>query len=208
MEKLTNLFGVSMDRKDFLRCSCGLGLGSCFGISLFTNDKVFAAGSQKLESGKETPLVPVDSRQIQNLLSYIESSIDESAVKNIFERLGAEHLTHPGFVNWINENKKNIKGYFDKINSKSDTYWEKIEYNPDEATIKITGKLADRCACAYAQSENPPLSLCNHCCIGFQKRMFEMLLEVPVTKVELDESYLLGGKRCSSTVHIDGKISL
>ena len=197
-----------MDRKDFLRCSCGLGLGSCFGISLFTNDKVFAAGSQKLESGKETPLVPVDSRQIQNLLSYIESSIDESAVKNIFERLGAEHLTHPGFVNWINENKKNIKGYFDKINSKSDTYWEKIEYNPDEATIKITGKLADRCACAYAQSENPPLSLCNHCCIGFQKRMFEMLLEVPVTKVELDESYLLGGKRCSSTVHIDGKISL
>ena len=197
-----------MDRKDFLRCSCGLGLGSCFGISLFTNDKVFAAGSQKIESGKETPLVPVDSRQIQNLLSYIESSMDESAVKNIFERLGAEHLTHPGFVNWINENKKNIKGYFDKINSKSDTYWEKIEYNPDEATIKITGKLADRCACAYAQSENPPLSLCKHCCIGFQKLMFEMLLEVPVTKVELDESYLLGGKRCSSTVHIDGKISL
>ena len=197
-----------MDRKDFLRCSCGLGLGSCFGISLFTNDKVFAAGSQKIESGKETPLVPVDSRQIQNLLSYIESSMDESAVKNIFERLGAEHLTHPGFVNWINENKKNIKGYFDKINSKSDTYWEKIEYNPDEATIKITGKLADKCACPYAQSENPPFSLCNHCCIGFQKRMFEMLLEVPVTKVELDESYLLGGKRCSSTVHIDGKISL
>ena len=197
-----------MDRKDFLRCSCGLGLGSCFGISLFMNDKAFAAGNQKLESGKETPLVPVDSRQIQNLLSYIESSMDESSVKNIFERLGTEHLTHPGFVNFINETKKNIKGYFDKINSKSDTYWEKIEYNPDEATIKIIGKTADRCACAYAQSENPPLSLCNHCCIGFQKRMFEMLLEVPVTKVELDESYLLGGKRCSSTIYIDGKIKI
>ena len=197
-----------MDRKDFLKCSCGLGIGSCFGMSIFMNDKIFASGNPKLESLENTPLVPVDSRQIQNLLSYIESSMDESSVKNIFERLGTEHLTHPGFVNFINETKKNIKGYFDKINSKGDTYWEKIEYNPDESTIKITGKPADRCACAYAQSENPPLSLCNHCCIGFQKRMFEMLLEMPVTKVVLDESYLLGGKRCSSTLHIDGKIKL
>jgi hypothetical protein len=197
-----------MDRKDFLKCSCGFGIGSCLGIGLFMNNKILAAGNQKSESGKETPLVPVDSRQIQNLLSYIESSMDESAVKNIFERLGAEHLTHPGFVNFINETKKNIKGYFDKINSNGDTYWEKIEYNSEASTIKIIGKQADRCACAYAQNENPPISLCNHCCIGFQKRMFEMLLGVPVTKVELDESYLLGGKRCSSTIHIDGKIKI
>ena len=197
-----------MDRKDFLKCSCGLGIGSCLGISLFMNNKVLAVGNQKSESGKETPLVPVDSRQIQNLLSYIESSMDGSAVKDIFERLGAEHLTHPEFVKWINENKKNIKGYFNKINSNSDTYWEKIEYNSETSTIKITGKQADRCACAYAQNENPPISLCKHCCIGFQKRMFEMLLGVPVTNVVLDESYLLGGKRCSSTIHIDGKIKI
>ena len=197
-----------MDRKDFLRCSCGLGMGSCLGLSFFMNDKVFAAGNQKPEAGKETPIVPVDSRQVQNLLSYIESSMDELDVKNIFERLGAEHLTHPGFVNFINETKKNIKGYFDKINSKGDTYWEKIEYNSETSTIKITGKPADRCACAYAQSENPPLSLCNHCCIGFQKRMFEMLLDKPIKKVELTESYLLGGHRCSSIIYVDGKIEI
>ena len=195
-----------MDRKKFLKCMCGLGIGSCASFNMLTNKKLFADDTQNSEPEKKTPLVPTDTRQIQNVLSFIESSMDEPVKKGIFERLGEEHLTHPGFVNWINENKNNIKGYFDRINSGKDTYWEKIEYDPETSAIKITGKLVDRCACPYAQSENPPLSLCNYCCIGFQKRMFEMLLDKPVVKVQVDESYLLGGNRCSATVFIDGKL--
>lgn len=205
--KTQTQFRGIMDRKEFFKHTCGIGIGSCLGMNLLMNSKVMAAEDQKSEQEEKTPLVPADTRQIQNVLSYVESSMDESVKKSIFERLGEEHLTHPGFINWINENKKNIKGYFDHINSNKDTYWEKIEYNPDESSIKIIGKPVDRCACPYAQHENPPLALCNYCCIGFQKRMFEMLLGIPVVKVVLDESYLLGGKRCSSTVQIDGKIN-
>jgi hypothetical protein len=197
-----------MDRKEFFKYTCGLGAGSCLGLSLLMNDNALAAEDQKSNDEKNTQLVPADTRQIQNTLSYIESSMDESVTKSIFERLGAEHLTDTGFANWINENKKNIKGYFDHINSNKDTYWEKIEYDPETSTIKITGKPVDRCACPYAQHENPPLALCNYCCIGFQKRMFELLLDLPVTKVVVDESYLLGGKRCSSTLYIEGKLQL
>jgi hypothetical protein len=197
-----------MDRKKFLKCACGLGIGSYAGFSMLTNDKLLAAADQNTQSYKKTPLVPVDSRQIQNVLSYIDSSMDELVKKSIFERLGAEHLTHPGFINFINENKNNIKGYFDRINSNKDTYWQTIEYDPEASAIKIIGKPVDRCACPYAQSENPPLSLCYHCCVGFQKVMFEMLLDKPVKKVQVDESYLLGGNRCSSTVFIDGKLQL
>jgi hypothetical protein len=195
-----------LDRNQFIKCACGIGIGSCLGLRPFLSGQAMAAEGQESGPGKTTPLVPVDTRQIQNVLRFIESSMDEPVKKSIFERLGAEHLTDPGFVNWINENKNHVRGYFDRINSNRDTYWEKIQYNPDASTIKITGKPVDRCACPYAQHENPPLSLCNHCCIGFQKRMFEMLLGLPVSKVVLDESYLLGGKRCSSTIHIEGKI--
>ena len=195
-----------MDRKKFLRCACGMGVGSFAGIGILTNNKLFAADDS--ESEKKTPLVPVDARQIRNVLCYIDSSMDESVKKRIFERLGAEHLTHPGFINYINETKKDLKGYFDRINASNDTYWEKIEYHPETSTIKITGKPFDRCACSYAQCENPPLSLCNYCCIGFQKIMFEMLLDKPVIKVRQDESYLLGGKRCSVTIFVDGKLNL
>jgi hypothetical protein len=35
-----------------------------------------------------------------------------------------------------------------------------------------------------------------------------MLLDKPVTKVVIDESYLLGGKRCSSTMYIKGRLKL
>lgn len=195
-----------MDRKEFFKYTCGLGVGFCMGMSPVMGDDILAAADQKSDADKNTPLVPVDARQIQNVLSYIESSMDEPVMKRIFERLGAEHLTHPEFVKWIDENKKNIKGYFDRINSNKDAYWEKIEYTPEASTIKITGKPVDRCACPYAQSENPPLSLCYHCCVGFQKVMFEMLLGKPVIKVQIDESFLLGGKRCSSTLYIDGII--
>ena len=197
-----------MNRKDFLKSTCGLSICSCAGLSLLTSGKLSAAVMQSDETDKTTPLVPVDSRQIKNVLCYIDSSMDESVKKSIFERLGAEHLTHPDFINWINENKKDLKGYFDRVNSNKDTYWEKIEYNPDDSTIKITGKPADRCACSYAQCEKPPLSLCNYCCIGFQKTFFEMLLEKPATKVRLDESYLMGGTRCSATIFIDGKLEI
>jgi len=178
------------------------------GFSLLTNDKLSAAVIQNTQADKKTPLVPVDTRQIQNILSYIDSSVDESVKKSIFEKLGAEHLADEGFKNWINNNKKDLKGFFDRINSDKDTYWEKIEYDPEASAIKITGKPVDRCACPYAQAENPPLSLCNHCCVGFQKAIFEMLLEKPVIKVQIDESYLLGGNRCSSTMFIDGKLTL
>ena len=199
-----------MNRKDFFKKACGMGICSCMGLGLLSKCKVTEPETEKetIPEDQTTAVVPADARQIQNLLIFVESSIDEPARTTIFERLGAEHLTHPQFAGFINESKKNIKGYFDYINSGQDTYWEKIEYNSDSSTIKITGKPVDKCACAYAQFENPPLSLCNTCCTNFQKVMFEMLLDKTVTKVQTDEAYLLGGKRCSTTLFIDGKLTI
>ncbi|MBN1407022.1 MAG: hypothetical protein JW956_04505 [Calditrichaceae bacterium] len=194
-----------MDRKDFLKNTCGLGICSCVGLGLLASGKSLAQNNQQ---EKETPLVPVDSRQIQNVLSYIDSSMNESVKRKIFEKLGVEHITNKDFKNWILENRKNLQGFFDRINTGNDTYWEKIEYNPITSAIIIIGKSVDKCACPYAQHENPPIALCDYCCTGFQKAMFEMLLDKPVTKVKVDESYLYGGKRCSSTMFIKGELQL
>lgn len=198
-----------MDRNSFLKKVCGFGICSCVGAGLLSEGNLFAAVEQDSSSIKGTSVIPVDTRQVQNVLSYIDSTMDESIKKNIFERLGYEHTTKHSFKNWINGNKNNLKGFFDYINSNTDTNsdWEKIEYDPILSTIKITGKPADRCACPYAQEANPPKSLCNYCCKNFQKHMFEMLLDKPV-KVQLDETFLLGGKRCSVTIFVDGKLQL
>ena len=195
-----------MDRKDFFKSACGLGICSCIGVGLLSNNS-FASVKQNTIEIKKTPVLPVEPRQIQNVLYHIDSTMDESIKKNIFEQLGYEHTTNDGFKNWINGYKNNIKSFFDMVNSNKDTYWERIEYNPETSTIKVTGKPVDRCACPYAQAANAPKSLCNYCCINFQKNMFEMLLGKSV-KVQTDEAFLLGGKRCSTTIFVDGKLPL
>lgn len=196
-----------MERKSFLKCSCSMGVASCLGFGLSKSEKLLAEVKPDNEEDKKTPLVPVDSRQLQNLLCYIDETMDEATKKNIFEKLGYEHTTSPLFIQWINSSKNNLQDFFDHINSNKDTYWEKIEYNPETSTIKITGKVVDRCVCPYASPENPPKSLCYHCCLHFQKCMFEMLLDKKV-EVKVDEAFLLGGNRCSTTIVVDGKLPL
>jgi hypothetical protein len=195
-----------MDRKNFFKKACGIGLGSCVGFNFLSKSDLLAA-TQDINLAVGTPIVPVDTRQIQNVLYFVETSMEETVKKSIFERLGYEHTTDTGFKNWINGYKNNVQRFFDKVNSNKDTYWEKMEYDPERSTIRITGKPVDKCACAYAQFQNAPKSLCNYCCKNFQKSMFEIILDRPV-KVQIDESFLLGGKRCSTTIYFDGKLDM
>ncbi len=196
-----------MDRNKFCKTTCGLGIGSCVGFGLLSDGILSATEHQIQEATKSTPVVPIDQRQIQNVLRFVDSSMDESVKRQIFERLGSEHTTKDSYINWINGYKKDIKSFFEMVNTNKDTYWEKLEYNPDLSAIKVTGRIVDKCACPYAQCENPPKSLCNYCCKNYQKEMFEMLLEKKVN-VQIDDSFLLGGKRCSTTIFIDGKLPI
>jgi len=192
-----------MNRSDFFKKTCGLGVCSCIGMGLLS----IPVGAKSQGKSTNTAVIPTDARQLQNVLSFIDATMNEPVKKKIFERLGYEHTTDTGFVNWINGYKKDLKSFFDRVNSNKDTYWEKLEYDPESSTIKVTGKIVDKCACPFAQQPNPPKSLCNYCCIGFQKTLFEMLVGKPV-KVRLDESFLLGSNRCSNTIFVDGKLPL
>jgi hypothetical protein len=196
-----------MNRKKFCKTTCGLGIGSCVGFGLLSNGNLSAIVNQVQDATKSTPVVPVDQRQIRNVLRFVDSSMDEPAKRQIFERLGLEHTTNDRYLSWLNPYKKDIKSFFDMVNNHKDTYWEKLEYDPDLAAIKVTGKIVDKCACPYAQCENPPKSLCYYCCKSYQTQMFGILLDKKVT-VQIDEAFLLGGKRCSTTIFIDGKLPL
>jgi hypothetical protein len=196
-----------MDRKKFFKTTCGLGIVSCFGFDLLSNANSYSAENLNQETTQSIPVVPLDPRQIQNLLRFVDSSQDEAVKKQIFERLGLEHTTNDQYLSYLNKYKKDIKSYFDMVNSNKATYWEKLEYDPDLSAIKVTGRIVDKCVCPFAQCEDPPTSLCNYCCKNFQKAMFEILLDKKVN-VQIDEAFLLGGERCSTTVFIDGKLPL
>lgn len=203
-----------MNRKTFLM-KCATGLGSCAAAGVIA--PLLTASASGAENAKAAepqapdgkgdstliPLVPVSARQIANTLSFIDSALDESAKQQTFERLGYEHTTDPKFAGWIATSSKDLKGFFDRVNSQQDTYWEKIECIRVPASIRVTGKVVTRCACSYAQCDRPAKALCNYCCRSFQQHMFEMLLQRPV-RVRIDEAYLLGGKRCSTTIFFEG----
>jgi len=196
-----------MDRKKFCKTSCSLSLASCAGLGLISGG-VASAGEIFSDAGdQENPLVAVDLRQIQNVLKYVDSLDDEQIKRGVFERLGYEHVTNKAYHDYLVGFRKDLKSYFDNVNTGKDRYWEKMEWDPARSEIRVTGKVVDRCACSYAQCENPPLSLCNYCCKNFQKAMFELMLDRKVD-VRIDEAFLLGDKRCSTTIFVEVSIPL
>ncbi len=196
-----------MDRKKFCKTTCSLGLASCAGFGLISGGVASASEGLSEVPIQENPLVAVDLRQIQNVLKYVDSLEDEQAKKAVFERLGYEHITNKAYHDYLVGFRTDLKSYFDNVNTGKDKYWEKMEWDPEKSEIMVKGKVVDRCACSYAQCENPPLSLCNYCCKNFQKAMFELMLDRKVD-VRIDEAFLLGDKRCSTTIFVEGGLQL
>jgi len=94
------------------------------------------------------------------------------------------------------------KKFLDNINVQHNSkFWESLVFSADQSRLILTGKEVDGCACSYAAGDAPPLALCNHCCKNFQQELFSYLLGKPV-EVTITESYLLGGKRCSTIIDI------
>jgi hypothetical protein len=139
--------------------------------------------------------------QVQNILTYIDASQSEAVKASIFQQLGRECFHTRSLAHWLEPYRGNPQAFLERVNSQQDKYWEKLEFSADGKTLLLTGRVVQRCACAFAGGPQPNLSLCNFCCKGFQEEFFRTLLGKKVS-VEITESYLLGGERCSNAIHL------
>ena len=78
-----------------------------------------------------------------------------------------------------------------------------LDYDKDAGIIKVTSRKFGKCVCAYAQCPQPAKALCTHCCKALQTELFKAMTGRDVT-VQIDESILLGGERCRTTVRLSG----
>lgn len=142
----------------------------------------------------------LNPQQMKNVFAYIDSGQSEEVKKDIFEKLGQEcFLISKG---WVDSIGQDIRKLMDDVNSRGlSPYWEKLQFNEDQSILYLTGRKVERCACALGSLEHPPRSLCNYCCKKFQEQVFGAFLGRAVT-VEITESYILGGERCSTAIHI------
>jgi hypothetical protein len=151
------------------------------------------------------PQVEMNQEQIRNILQFIDASQSEPIKNCIFSRLGRECFFTRKLDTWVTQYREDVQAFLDRVNiQQASKFWEKLEFTEDRKTLILTGRKVQGCACAYADSPEPPLALCQYCCKSMQEELFGMLLGQKV-EVNITESYLLGGERCSTTIHLAGE---
>ncbi len=142
----------------------------------------------------------LNPQQMRNVFVYIDSNQSEEVKKDIFGKLGQECFY--SLKGWVDSIGNNIQKLMDDVNVRDlSPYWEKLQFNEDRSVLYLTGKKVGKCVCALGNVAHPPKSLCNYCCKRFQENVFGTFLGKEVT-VEITESCILGGERCSTAIHI------
>ena len=186
-----------MERRTFVKAGC-----MCGALSLI--DPTLAASAVTNQQSDDKKNVPQDMnhKQVKNIIKYIDSSQDEQVKEDIFSQLGYECFYSRKLDGWIGQYVGNVQAFLDRINvEKKSKYWESLEFNEDKTALKLTGRKVEGCACSFADTPQPPMSLCNYCCKNFQQQLFGMLLGQKVN-VEITKSYLHGDESCDTLIYI------
>lgn len=191
-----------MDRRIFLTqgCACGALLFAGSPAANAADD----AAAPKPDPKDST--VPVNPQQIAAVLSQIDQSGDKTVIAAVFDRWGIACFEQSkGLKEHSLRQRADFPGYIAKINQGRDRYWEHIDYDEAAGVVRIVGRKFTQCVCSYSRSPKPPKALCTHCCRNFQKRLFEALTGRR-SEIDIDESVILGGERCSTTVRLYEKL--
>ena len=186
-----------MERRKFFKNSCACGM-----IFLVSASQFFGiAGTPQEETKKNIPL-RMNAEQVKKMLKYVDSTQSRTVKKNIFGQLGYECFYSNNLDKWIEPYIGNVQAFLDNINiAKKSKYWEKLEFDAEHTQLILTGRVVTGCACAFAEIDNPPLSLCHYCCKSFQEQIFSKLLGKKVN-VEVTTGFLLGNDRCNTIIHV------
>lgn len=184
-----------MNRRTFITHGCACGSLILAGTA--------PSRTRAAEANPSKPNVfPSNGDQVMAVLNEIDQSGDAALIDAVFTRWGY-HCFHerPQLKAFAERQRGNFQGYLDYINSGRGKAWEKLDYDPAAGVIRVTSRKSGYCVCAYAQCARPAKSLCTHCCAALQAEFFKTITGRPAT-VRIEESTLLGGERCRTTVQL------
>lgn len=171
-----------MDRKEFLRSVCGLGVCGCAASFL---------GSPLPARAEDTP--PEDQRlafaryQVAKLVGFMAAGASAEACTGILEKTGRECAK-------LGQLGVRFKGDPDGYFATAKAAWG-TEFAWDKEKGVVTATVADGpCGCPLVDPKRTPAAWCN-CSVGYQKETFEGVFGRPV-QVALKASKLTGGARC------------
>ena len=171
-----------MDRKEFLKTVCGLGVCGCV-ASLVDPTEALAAAPQQAPDQR----LAFARYQIAKMVGFMEAGTTAPACAEILQKTGRE-CAKLGQLQV--KFKGEPEGYFTAIKKAwgTDSSWDK-----EKGIITITVPEGE-CGCPLVDSKRTPVFWCN-CSVGYQKESFETIFGKQV-QVSLKESKLGGSKRC------------
>jgi hypothetical protein len=181
-----------MKRNEFIKKSTACGLISFLAMTLPGKQ----LSSHTTETNNNKSVNDVNREQITNLLKFVDRDMDDSTKQKVFGKLGYECFHCTNAEKWIKS--MSLDSLLDFVNNGKSGRWKRIEYSPESQVLKVIGRKTP-CDCAYSLGQQSPKSLCNYCCKGFMQELFGNLLGKKV-RVTIDESIILGGDKCCTTI--------
>ncbi len=171
-----------MDRKEFLKSACGLGVCGC-ALSLLGAPEPLHAEDTAAPDRR----LAFARYQVAKMVGFMATDMKPEACAGILEKAGRECAK----VGQLQVRfKGDPEGYFAAIKKSwgTDSSWDK-----EKGIITVTVAEGE-CGCPLVDSQRTPALWCN-CSVGYQKEAFETIFGRPV-KASLKESKLSGSKRC------------
>jgi hypothetical protein len=175
-----------VDRKEFLKNVCGLGVCGC-ALSLLGASVPAQADETAAKAPAEDQRLLFARYQLAKMLGFMATGASAEACAEILEKTGRECAKLGQLQTQF---KDNPEGYFAEATKNWGT-----EFTWDKAKGVITVAVAEGdCGCPLVDKRRTPAVWCN-CSVGYQKEAFETVFGKPV-RARLKESKLSGSKRC------------
>lgn len=184
-----------MNRKEFLKnCVCGVCTCALAGPLIASAPAADAATAAKPVEDWRLHFV---KQRYARLLEILSRRMDGDTLNNTLLELG-------GYCSGLGDEtlakfRGNPDGYRQMV--KQSLSGDNITYDWEKGVITMSSEERTDCFCPLiSRLDHTPPVACN-CSLGWQKHTWETLLQRPVT-VELKESVLRGGKRCTFIIRI------
>jgi hypothetical protein len=179
-----------MERRQFLKTASAAGLCSCLVASIFASEPNTPTKPAPAEDWR----IGFAKQRYSKLITLVAGRVDEKTFREIVEDIG-RFCSESGFSN-------KYTGQLEAYLAEMDSRWgSQTSFDATTQTVQVSFQPgSEDCACPLMGKGLVPAAACQ-CSIGAMRRSFATVTGHDVV-VELKESVLQGGGKCSFAIHI------
>jgi len=179
-----------MQRRQFLKNAGAAGLCSCMVARVFASDPTTPAKPAPAEDWR----IGFAKQRYSKLLTLVATRVDEKTFQEIVEAVGS-FCSESGF-------SKKFAGQLEAYLAEMENRWgAKTSYDDATQMVQVSFQPESKdCGCPLMGKGLVPAAACQ-CSVGSMRRSFATVTGHDVI-VELKESLLQGGQKCSFAIHV------